>query len=341
MEGRISRLDHHNDEISAPLEYSQRNETHWSRRPTSENFSCRVSVQTGTAVSTVHRAAPPLRSALKRPGDSRASLASSSSTISGRGSESIYSEPSTEPSTEPSIYSFPNQASPGSSERSSRIYARMDPDIRKDAETSVPVDTSFLVLDESPIRTSISNPPRKQTLVSALISRLRMGGQPADSVPTPPRSHAAMPPSQPQLLSQYPHCDLSNNTPVVNICDCTPSESDPDNPLSPNLASSPTPPVRKTVRFAVWSHMRTFERPDWEPTGGAFDEATYDGSGYCGFVRKVWTFDRLHGAMESLMLPELIRSINMTLLDAISLPSRVCDHTFITIFPAVTSLLGL
>lgn len=339
MEGRISRLDHHNDEISAPLEYSQRNETHWSRRPTSESFSCRVSVQTGTGVSTVHRAAPPLRSALKRPGESRTSLASSSSTISGRGSESIYSEPSTEPST--SIYSFPNQASSRNFERSSRIYARMDPDIRKDAETSVPVDSSFLVLDESPIRTSISNPPRKQTLVSALISRLRMGGQPLDSVSTPSTSHAVMPPSQPPLLSQYPHWDLPENTPVVNIRDCTPSESDLDNPLSPNLANSPTPPVRKTVRFAVWSHMRTFERPDWEPTGGVFDEATYNGSGYCGFIRKVWTFERLHKAMESLMSPEPVRSINMTLLDALLPPSRACGHTLITIFPAVPSLLGL
>ena len=305
MEGRISRLDHRNGRFSAPPECPQTPETRWSTHSASESFSRRVSVQTGIGASTVHRGASPLRSALKRPGESRTSLASSSSTISGRGSESIYFEPST------SCYSFPNQASSGNYERSSRVDARTAPALRKDVESSVPVDPSSLVLDESPIRKSISNPPRKQTLISALISRLRMGGQPVDSVPTPPTSHAAAPRSQSPLLPRYPCCDLHENTPTVDICNCTPSDSDPDNPPSPNLTSSPTLPVRKTVRFAVWSHMRTFERPDWEPTGGMFEEATYDGSGHRGFLRKVWPFDLLHEIMESLMLQEPLRSIKM------------------------------
>ena len=338
MEGRISRLEHHNGRISAPPEYPQTNETRWSTHSTSENSSCRVSVQTGTGASIVHRGAPPLRSALKRPAESRTSLASNASTTSGRGSESIYSEPPT------SCYLFPNQASSGNSERAGRIDARIDPALRNDAKTRVPVDPSSLVLNESPSRTSISNPPRKQTFISALISRLRTGRQPVGSVPTPPKSHAVASRSQPKLLSQYPCCDRLNNTPAVNNCNCTPCDSHPNNPPSSNLASSQEPPAQKTVRFAVWSHMRIFERPDWEPIGDVSEEATYDGSDYCGFIRKVWTFDQLHGTMESLMLPELLRSNNMTLLAALlpkPLPSRTCGHNIYSDISAVLSFLGL
>ena len=292
MEGRISRLDHHNRRFSAPPEYTQtdEDEARQSTHSTSEGFGRRVPVHagTGTGASTTHRGAPPLRSALKRPGESRTSVASSSSsTISGSGSESIYSEPSTW------SYSFPNRASTGGSERSSPPDARKafsDSVLWQNTGTSAPVDPSFLVPNESPIRTSRPSPQHKQNFVSALISRLRTGGQPAGSALTPPTSDSVAPHSQPPLPSQFPCCGITGDMTTTDVCHCTSSDSDPDTPPSSNPVSSSELPVRKTVRFALWSQMRTFERPEWEPTGEGYEEATYNGSSYRGFLRKVWIF---------------------------------------------------
>jgi len=283
MEGRISRLDHHDRRFSVPPEYPQTNEARWTTHPTSESFGRRFPVQTGMSASTTHRGAPPLRSALKRPVEPRNSLASSSST-SGGDSESIYFERSF------SCYSFPNQASIWNSEKPSRNEARIefyDPALQQDTTTSAPAD--FLVLSEPPIRTLMSNfnSPRKQNLVSSLISRLRTGRQPADSAPTLSTSNVVTR-SQPTRLSQYYYCDIPEDIPTIDIRNCTPSDSDPDTPPSPNRASSPELPVRKTVRFAIWSHMRTFERPEWEPIGGAYGDIPYDESSYRGLLRKVW-----------------------------------------------------
>jgi hypothetical protein len=237
------------------------------------------------------RGAPPLRSALKRPMEPRNSLSSSSCTsgtsssnASGEGPESVYFEQSF------SCYSFPNQASLWNSENPSRADGRIeffDPSLQHDTKLSAPVDPSLLVLHESSIR-SIPNPPRKQqNLVSSLISRLRIGRQPAGSVPTPTKSHEVAPRPQPTLLLQYPNCDIPDDIPTIDIRVCTPSDSDPDIPPSPNPVGNPETPVRKTVRFAIWSHMRTFERPEWEPTGCVCEEVPYNGSSYRGLLRKV------------------------------------------------------
>ena len=277
MEGRISRLDYHDRRFSVPPEYSQASEVRWSTYSTSES---RFPVQTGTSVSTTHQRGPPLRSALKRPVEYRNSLASSS-VASGRGPESVYFERSL------SCYSFPNQASTWKTEKPSRADSCIefsDLALQQDKKINAPVGASLLVLNDSSIR-PIPNPPRKQqNLISSLISRLRIGRRPADSAPTSPTSYEVRPPSQPTLLSQYSNCDIPNDTPTIDIRICTPSDSDPDTPPSPSLVSSPEPPIRKTVRFAMWSHMRTFERPEWEPTGCVGE---YSGSSYYGLLRKV------------------------------------------------------
>jgi hypothetical protein len=292
MEGRISRLDHHDRRFSTPPGYSQTSEARWRAHSTGEGFSRRFPVQTGTGPSTAHREAPLPRSALKRPVESRNSFASISS-ASGGGSESIDFEPSC------SCYSCPNQASIWNSERPSRTDARIvssDPALQQGTKASGLVD---LVVNESSIRTPISNPPRKQNLVSSLISRLRTGRQPAGSGPPSPTSHEVALGPQPTLSLQYPSCDIPEDIPTIDIRNCTPSDSDPDTLPSPNLASSPEPPVRKTVRFAMWSHMRTFERPEWEPTGSAYAEVPYKRSSYRNLLRKVWVvFDRLYGVTE-------------------------------------------
>ncbi len=285
MEGRISRLDHHDRRFSVPLEYSQTSEVRWSTYSTSES---RFPVQTGTSVSTTHRRGPPLRSALKRPMESQNSLASSSgsSGTSGRGPESVYFERSL------SCYSFPNQASIWKTEKLSRAddcIEFSDLVLQQDTKMRAAVDASLLRLNEPSSRTSITNPPRKQqNLVSSLISRLRIGRQPAEPAPTSPTSHEVAPRSQPTLLSQYPTCDIPDDIPTIDICNCTPSDSGPDTLPSPDRVSSPEPPVRKTVRFAIWSHMRTFERPEWEPTGCVCEEVAHSGSSYRSLLRKVW-----------------------------------------------------
>lgn len=282
MEGRISRLDYHDRRFSAPPEYSQTSEVRWSAYSTSGS---RFPVQTGTSASTVHQGAPPLRSALKRPMESRSSLASSSST-SGGGPESLHFEQSL------SCYSFPNQASFWNSEKPSRADCRVeffDPSLHQGTKISDPADPSLLVLNESSVRTPISNSSHKQqNVVSSLISRLRIGRQRAGSAPTPTTSHEVSPKSQPTLLSQYPTWDIPDDVPTVDIRNCTPSDSDPDTPPSPNLVGGVEPPVRKTVRFAMWSHMRTFERPEWEPTGCVCGEVPNHEFGYRGLLRKVW-----------------------------------------------------
>ena len=289
MEGRISRLDHHDRRFSVPLEYSQKSEVRWSTYSTSEN---RFPVQSGTSVSTTHRREPPLRSALKRPVESRNSFASSSgssgsSGTSGRGPESDYVERSL------SCYSFPNQASIWKTENPSRADACIefsDLVLQQDTKLCASVDASLLRrLNESSLRTPIPNPPRKQqNLVSSLISRLRIRRQSADSAPTSPTAHEVAPRSQPPLSSQYFDCDIPDDTPTIDIYDCTHSDSDSDTLPSPNPVSSPQLPVRKTVRFAIWSHMRTFERPDWEPTGCVCEEvSSYSGSSHHNVLRKV------------------------------------------------------
>ena len=285
MEGRISRLDHHDRRFSVPLEFSQTSEDCWSTYSTNES---RFPVRTGTSDSTTYRRGPPLRSALKRPMESRNSFASSSgsSGTSGRGPESVYFERSL------SCYSFPNQASIWKTEKPSRADACLefsDLVLQQDTKICAPVDASLLRrLDESSLRTPIPNPPRKQqNLVSSLISRLRIRRQSADSAPTAPTSHEVTPRSQPPLLSQYPNFDIPDDIPTIDIYNCTLSDSDSDTLPSPNPISSPERPVRKTVRFAIWSHMRTFERPDWEPTGCVCEEVSYSGSSYHGLLRKV------------------------------------------------------
>jgi len=289
MEGRISRLDHHDRRFSAPPECSQMSEVRWSTYSTSES---QFPVQTGTSASKTHRGAPPLRSALKRPMEFRNSLASSSSTsgtssssTDGRGPDSVYLERSF------SCYSFPNRASIWNSEKPNRPDGRIelfDTSLQQDTKKSAPVDPSLLVLNGSSIRTPIPNPPRKQNVVSSLISRLRIGRQPAGSAPTPTPSHDVARRSQPPLLSHYRNCDIPDDIPTIDIRVCTPSDSDPDTPPLPNPVGDPEPPIRKTVRFAIWSHMRIFERPEWEPTGCVCKEVPYSGSSYRGLLRKVW-----------------------------------------------------
>jgi hypothetical protein len=290
MEGRISRLDHHGRRFSAPPGSSQTNEARWSTHSTSEGFPRRIPVETGSGASAP-RGRAPLRSAMKRSGESRNSLASGSSTSNGRASESIYFEPSSSRRT------FPNQINTGNSERPSRNDARIEfpsPDLQQHTGTSTPVDLPIPALNELPLRRPISIPLHKQNLVSVLISRLRTGRQRADSAPTPPTPHVVAPRS---LLSQYPHCDTPEDTPTLHIRNCTPSDSDSDILPSPNL--SPELPIRKTVRFAIWSHMRTFERHEWEPTGDTYEGTT----GYRSVLRKVGIFGHLYGIRGSLMLP--------------------------------------
>lgn len=112
---------------------------------------------------------------------------------------------------------------------------------------------------------------------------------------------------------------MPEDVPTIEIRNFTPSDSSHDTP-SP---SGPEPPARKTVRFAIWSHMRTFERPEWEPIGqayeGAYEEATYNKSNKPGgraLLRKVWTFDRLYDYRIT-NVAESFRSIEMVLLDAV------------------------
>ena len=311
MEGRISRLDHHDRRFSVPLEYSQPSEARWSTYSTSGS---RFPVQSGTGVSTTHQRGPPLRSALKRPVESRNSVASSSG-ASARAPGPVYFERSL------SCYSFPNQASTWKTEKPSRADTCIEFSdllaLQQDKKSSAPVDASILVLNDSSIR-PIPNPPRKQqNLVSSLLSRLRIGRRSADSAPTSPTSYEVGPPPQPTLLSQYSNCDIPDDIPTIDIRICTPSDSGPDTPASPSLVSSPEQPIRKTVRFAIWSHMRTFERPEWEPTGCVCEEVPYSGSSYRGLLRKVWVVSPSLWSHGITNVAESFRNINTNLLDAL------------------------